>query len=1470
MRIVPTKIAIALGGLLLSALTLWALPTTHQHQLRQYLDDFLTDLGKALNAYHQQLPEDRVYAHFDRTLYAPGETIWLTAYVRDGATLKPSQQSDIVHIELIGPRGNIEQQLHAIAQDGIARAHFDLPGAAPGGQYKVKVYTQWLKNERQPAYFVQDITVQRVVLPRLKMKMDFLKKAYGPGETVAATLTVQDNSNRPLANTPIQFNAQIDGQTFKSGTRTTDASGNVWVKFDLPDGLKSSDGLLNLLIPYQGQTESIARSIPITLRALDLQFFPEGGDLISGLSANVGFRATNAQSRPADVAGVIRDSRDSIVAHFDAYHDGMGAFTFTPQADETYTAHLTRPAGITQTYPLPEALVAGYGIAVRKVDASQIYLNLKATHADSLYLVGTVRGHQYFATQVQVKPGDNLTTVPTRFFPVGVAQFTVFDSKGIERAERLTFVNADKQLQINLQTDKEKYLPRERVALTISVQDERGMPMPAHLSVGVSDDQLLSFADDRSSNILTWLLMEADLHGSIHEPKFYFDPTEPKAAQARDYLLMTAGWRRFTWEEVRSKRPPRITHTAEKALFAGRVVDAQGQPLPGVKVTIADAHSAITDADGQYLLANYLFVDPQARITFEKAGYSTQVQTFNTYQPNTFVRLYPEVRHRPTAPRFNNGGIPEPMPDDVVILEEAIEEDAEVVLDDAVMVNPKRIQRMPQRNLNNIAANRADVRAKKENKPAMEVVQRDEVVKQKVDVSALQKRIPIADDLDIIRPTPPQQAYYHRVREYAAPKYQPLTPTTQRTDFRSTIYWNGDVRIGRSGRTTLYFHNSDAITSFRVTAEGIASDGSVGRSEALFYTQMPFSLSAKMPLAVVTEDVVKIPLTLVNNTTQPIDGALDIQYPAGLKPIGTLPSRIRLQGQKATTQYLAFTVTSPDDSAQLSITFKGAGFSDAITQPLHITPKGFPVTLSTSGRALNNSFEVDIRKPVAQSVEGVVTVYPSTVSNIMTGIESMLRKPHGCFEQTSSSTYPNILALQYLQATDQAAPDIVARAKSLIAEGYSRLTSFESTSGGFEWFGGDPAHEGLTAYGLMEFIDMKTVYSEVDDAMIARTTKWLLSRRDGTGRFARNPYALHEFGLTNNDIMSIYITWALTEAGIDGLDKELAFAYEHAKATQAPYTLGLAANALLQAGQRRQGNELLQLLLDQQDRSGYWNNASGLCSAPGSQGNALSIETASLSALAMLKASGSSYQGALDRAMEYIQSKRGGYGGFGSTNSTVLALRAIVTYTLANKQTDSPGTVEVWVGDQLAQSVNYQAGHRDPIELRGFSKYLTEGQHEIQVRFKNTKTPLPFSARVVYYNALPASDEACAVHLNTTLSADKVRVGETVRLSVKLSNVTNEGQAMTVGIIGLPAGLSAQPWQLKELVERKVVDFYEIIDNNVVLYYREMAPNAERIVHLDLKAEMPGTFAAPASSAYVYYTDEYQQWAALPAITVLP
>jgi hypothetical protein len=514
-----------------------------------------------------------------------------------------------------------------------------------------------------------------------------------------------------------------------------------------------------------------------------------------------------------------------------------------------------------------------------------------------------------------------------------------------------------------------------------------------------------------------------------------------------------------------------------------------------------------------------------------------------------------------------------------------------------------------------------------------------------------------------------------------------------------------------------------------------------------------------------------------------------------------------------------------------------------------------------------------------------VQVYPSTLADLQKGLEALLREPGGCFEQTSTSNYPNLLILNYLKESDQARPEVERRASDMLARGYGQLVAFECVNPaknngreGYEWFGGAvPAHEALTAYGLMQFRDMARVYP-VDAAMVERTRTYLLSRKDGKGGFLRNDRALDTFGRAPADLTNAYIVWALTEGGKDDdVTKELAALTEQAKASKDPYLLALVANSLLNRGQNEEGIQLLQKLAAAQKDDGHLD--AERTSITGSGGRDLQIETTGLAVLAWLKANRPNLNPNVQKAVKWLGQQRGGYGGFGSTQSTILALKALIAYAKANKKTPEAGELRVLVGDRLVNKLSFPAGAQDALtlDLPEAEKLLKPGKNEVRVEITG-KNVFPYTVAWSYQTLQPPSADNCPVKLTTRLDKGVAVEGDTVRLTAVIENASGKGQGMAVAIVGLPAGLSL-PENLEQLKKharlpedgsKPLVSHFEIRGRELVLYWRDLAPGQKIEVPVDLSCRVPGEYRGPASRAYLYYNADTRCWVEPLAINISP
>ena len=214
-----------------------------------------------------------------------------------------------------------------------------------------------------------------------------------------------------------------------------------------------------------------------------------------------------------------------------------------------------------------------------------------------------------------------------------------------------------------------------------------------------------------------------------------------------------------------------------------------------------------------------------------------------------------------------------------------------------------------------------------------------------------------------------------------------------------------------------------------------------------------------------------------------------------------------------------------------------SGFTLKPGDVLDVRPGALQASLDER-RVVGLQHPVDVPAAVLSGTsEVMLKVYPGLSTHVLEGLDSLLRMPSGCFEQTSSTTYPNALLLEYLRRTGKNTPELEERARRYLQLGYQRLLSFEVRGGGFSWFGEAPANQVLTAYGLEEFHDMARVFP-IDPHVIERTRRWLLSRQRPDGSFAPDAHALHDGvteGLTT-DVLRItaYIAVALQRSAEDG------------------------------------------------------------------------------------------------------------------------------------------------------------------------------------------------------------------------------------------------------------------------------------------------------------------------------------------------
>jgi hypothetical protein len=287
----------------------------------------------------------------------------------------------------------------------------------------------------------------------------------------------------------------------------------------------------------------------------------------------------------------------------------------------------------------------------------------------------------------------------------------------------------------------------------------------------------------------------------------------------------------------------------------------------------------------------------------------------------------------------------------------------------------------------------------------------------------------------------------------------------------------------------------------------------------------------------------------------------------------------------------------------------------------------------------------------------------------------------------------------------------------------------------------------------------------------------------------------------------------------------------------------------------------MEKLSKNQDASGSVKG--GVTTITRSGGDALAIETTSLAVLAWMREP--SYAANVEKGLKWIvESNKSGR--FGSTQSTILALRSIIAYDAAHARPKAPGRVILSVDGRIVGSpVAFTADTQGALVLPEFASKLGPGKHTMFLKMEDGSS-MPFSMSVKYHSMLPDSAEEAQVGLRVALKDPQIQEGRITEAVVSITNKSDQVIPTPVAIVGIPGGLEVRHDQLKELVKSGKIDAYEVNGREVILYWRHLKAKDTVDLSLSLIAAIPGSYTGPASRAYLYYTDEYKNWS--PGLTV--
>lgn len=831
----------------------------------------------------ERIPKEKLYLHLDKPFYGAGEKIWFKGYLVNATTHQDNSQSNFIITELINRSDSIVER-KKIRRDSLGFHNaFTLPATLPAGDYYLRGYSNWMLNEDPDFFFSRNIKIGNSIDNTIVSSIEYQQE---DDTHYTAKIKFTSNVQAVFENTTIKYLYLENGKIKNKGKKKTDENG--WISISLPD-LKSP-AARRIEVEFDDPQYIYKRTfhLPVFTNDFDVKFFPEGGALLSIPHQNVAFKAQGADGFSKEVEGFLFNSKGDTLTNFRSEHNGMGIFTMNPVNNETYYVTVRTNDSITKRFDLPAIEPKGISIAMSHYK-QEIRYEIQKTEAtewpQKLFLLAHTRGK--LAILQPINPKRTFGKMNDSLFTEGITHFMLIDEQGNALSERLIFVPDHKPNQWQITADQPTYGKREKVSLQIAAKDNEGNPVEGTFSVSITDRKSIQ-PDSLADNILSNLLLTSDLKGYVEDPAYYFLNQDARTLRSIDYLMMTHGWRRHKMENVLRTPSLNFTNYIEKGqTISGRIMGFFGANVKkGPICVLAPKYNIIatteTDEKGQFIVntsfrdsttflvqartkkgfagVDILMDPPQYPVATHKAPYFNGATTFmEDYLMNTRDQYYMEggmrvynlkevtvtaKRERPSSKSIYTGGI-----NTYTVEEDRLQRYGQTAFDAA--------SRLPSVTI----TNGSEIHIRNNSEPAIIVI--DDIVYE--DASDILKDIQVSDmsSISLLRgadavilgprasggavvitlkdprnlPARPAQGIitytplgYSESVEFYHPTYDtPEKKNAQRSDFRSTVYWNPELRLDAEGKATIEYYTPDSTAPEDIIIEGVDKNGKVCR-----------------------------------------------------------------------------------------------------------------------------------------------------------------------------------------------------------------------------------------------------------------------------------------------------------------------------------------------------------------------------------------------------------------------------------------------------------------------------------------------------------------------------------------------------------------------------------------------------------------------------------------------------------------
>ncbi|GAB3689361.1 Plug domain-containing protein [Spirosoma flavus] len=626
----------------------------------------------------------------------------------------------------------------------------------------------------------------------------------------------------------------------------------------------------------------------------DIQFFPEGGNLVQGIASNVAFKAADESGKGITVRGGIVNAQNDTLVRFQSHKFGIGTFTFTPSEAASYRAVVQDAQGRSFTRPLPAVQPQGYVMRLEEDGPDKLKITVKTN------LSGIQQVYLFAHTRQEIKAAEGRPfqqeisfSIDKKGLDEGISHITVFDASQKPVCERLYFKRPTQELRIQLKSDQPQYASRSKVTLETAVQASTANNNQASMSVAVY--RVDSLATSATDNILNYLWMTSDLVGRIESPEYYLQPTSPDVALATDNLMLTHGWRRFRWDDVLTNKPALRSFLPEPngLIVQGKVTNPEtGKPVPNIMTYLSTPGRPTrlyvfrSDADGRVRYELQDFYGPKSLIAQTNPEDSLNKLTIESpFSTSLSTNRLPEISlNESHTAQLQNRSVAMQVQStywgDEIIRYRYPEIDSsafygkppETYLLDAYTRFP-RMEEVLREYVTGVLPRKKDghFRLAVPNLPyralfdeqslvlmdGVPVFNMDRIIDfsplkiRQIDVITNRYIMGMAGFSGIInfmtykgdlagflldnRLVKLDYDGLQLQREFYAPRYEtPRQQTSRLPDGRTLLYWNPNVTVNAQGKSQLDFYTSDQTGTYLVEINGLTTEGQAGYQRTLF------------------------------------------------------------------------------------------------------------------------------------------------------------------------------------------------------------------------------------------------------------------------------------------------------------------------------------------------------------------------------------------------------------------------------------------------------------------------------------------------------------------------------------------------------------------------------------------------------------------------------------------------------------